>query len=105
VKLMWIPSHVGLVENELVYERARQTALEVSIFDKPLSSNDYQSLTRPALMRAWQAKWDSADTGRIAYSIFPDVTLRPCFERCAELGYTTQIYPFVICVYRRSSVP
>jgi hypothetical protein len=27
-------------------------------------------------MRAWQAKWDSADTGRFAHSIFPDVTLR-----------------------------
>jgi hypothetical protein len=31
-------------------------------------------------MRAWQAKWDSAYTGRFAYSIFPDVTLRPWFE-------------------------
>jgi hypothetical protein len=53
---MWIPSHVGLVGNELVYERARQAALEVSIFDKPLSSSDFQSFARPALMRAWQAK-------------------------------------------------
>jgi hypothetical protein len=31
-------------------------------------------------MRAWQAKWDSAVTGRFPYSIFPDVTLRPWFE-------------------------
>jgi hypothetical protein len=45
-----------------------------------LSSSDFQSLTRPALMRAWQAKWDSADTGRFASSIFSDVTLRPWFE-------------------------
>jgi hypothetical protein len=35
---------------------------------------------RPALMRAWQAKWDSVVTGRFAHSIFPDVTLRPWFE-------------------------
>jgi hypothetical protein len=54
VKLMWIP-HVGLVGNELVDERARQAALEGSIFDRPLSSSDFQSLTTPALMRAWQA--------------------------------------------------
>jgi hypothetical protein len=77
VWLMWIPSHVGLVGNELVDERARQVALEGSIFDRSLSSNDFQSVARPALMRAWQAKWDSADNGRFAHSIFPDVTLRP----------------------------
>jgi ribonuclease HI len=77
VKLTWIPSHVGLVGNELDNERARQAALEGSIFDRPLSSSNFQSLARPALMRLWQAKWDSAGTGRFANSIFPDVTLRP----------------------------
>jgi hypothetical protein len=51
VKLMWIPSHVELVGN---------AALEGNIFDIPLSSSDFQSLARPALMRTWQAKWDSA---------------------------------------------
>jgi hypothetical protein len=47
---MWIPSHVGLLGNELVDERARQTELEGSIFDRPLSSSDFQSLARPVLM-------------------------------------------------------
>jgi hypothetical protein len=73
---MWIPSHVGLVRNELANERARQVALEGSIFDRPLSSSDFQSLAK----RARQAKWDSADTGRLAHSVFPDVKLRPWFE-------------------------
>jgi hypothetical protein len=71
------PSHVGLVGNKLVDERA---TLAGFIFDRPLSSNDFQSLARLALMRAWQAKWDSANTGRLAHSIFPNVTLRPWFE-------------------------
>jgi hypothetical protein len=70
VKLMWIPSHVGLVGNELADEQARQLALEGSIFYKPLPPNDFQSLARPALMRAWQVKWDSADTGRLPHSFF-----------------------------------
>jgi hypothetical protein len=56
LKLIWIPSHVGQLGNELVGNRARQVALEGSIFDRPLSSSDFQSLARPALMRAWQAK-------------------------------------------------
>jgi hypothetical protein len=68
VKLMWILSHVRLVGNELVDDQARQTALE---------GTSFQSLARPVLMRAWQAKWDSADTGRFAHSNFPDVTLWP----------------------------
>jgi hypothetical protein len=66
---MWNASHI-----ELVDERARQTALEGSIFDNPLSSSDFQRLARPGLMKAWQAKWDSADTGKF------DVTHRPWFE-------------------------
>jgi hypothetical protein len=53
---MWIPSHVGLVGNELIDDRARQAALEGTIFDRPLSSSDFQILARPALMRALQAK-------------------------------------------------
>jgi hypothetical protein len=57
VKLMWIPSHVGLVGNGLVDDRTRQAALEGTIFDRALSSSDFQSLARPALLRAWQAKW------------------------------------------------
>jgi hypothetical protein len=77
---MWIPSHVGLVGNELVDDRARQVALEGTIFDSPLSSNDFQSSARPALMRAWQAKWNSTDTGELTHSIFPDVILWPWFE-------------------------
>jgi hypothetical protein len=43
---MWTPSHVGLTENEMIDEQARQSALKGSIFDRPLSSNDYQSLAR-----------------------------------------------------------
>jgi hypothetical protein len=46
VKLMRIPSHVRLVRNELVDELALQVALEGSIFDRPLSSSDFQSLAK-----------------------------------------------------------
>jgi hypothetical protein len=80
LKLMWIPSHVGLVGSLLVDERAQKAGLERSIFDRPLSSSDFQSLARPALIRAWQAKWDSVDTGRFTHSIFPDVILQLWFE-------------------------
>jgi hypothetical protein len=64
----------GTGGNKLIDERARQAAFEGSIFDRTLFSSDFQSLARPALMRAWQAKWDFVDTGRFAHSIFPDVS-------------------------------
>jgi hypothetical protein len=44
-----VPSHVELMENELVDEQARQAALEGCIFDKALSASDFQNL----------ARWDS----------------------------------------------
>jgi hypothetical protein len=56
VKLMWIPSHVGLVGPELVDEEARYAPLNGSIFDKPLSPCDFQSLTRSVLLKEWQKK-------------------------------------------------
>jgi hypothetical protein len=34
--IMWIPSHVGLVSNELVDGGARHASLNGSIFDRPL---------------------------------------------------------------------
>jgi hypothetical protein len=40
-RLMWIPSHVGLVGNELVDGEARYASLNGSIFDRPLSSCDF----------------------------------------------------------------
>jgi hypothetical protein len=33
---MWIPSHVGLVGNELVDVEARYASLNISIFDRTL---------------------------------------------------------------------
>jgi hypothetical protein len=54
---MWIPSHVGLVENELVDDRARQAALKGSIFDRPLSPSDFQSSAGQAYGRKNENLW------------------------------------------------
>jgi hypothetical protein len=69
VKLMWVPSHVGLVGNKLVDGEARYASLNGSIFDGPQSPCDLQSLARPVLLREWQKGWDLADTSRFAHSI------------------------------------
>jgi hypothetical protein len=56
VKLMWIPSHVGLIGNELVDGKALYVSLNGSIFDRSLTPCDFQSLARPVLLRKWQRK-------------------------------------------------
>jgi hypothetical protein len=70
-----------MVGNKLVDEWAQQQAeLEGSIFDRPLSSSDFQSLARPALMRGWQAKRDSADIGWFALSCSPKEEEKVCMH-------------------------
>jgi hypothetical protein len=59
---------------------ARYASFNDSIFDRPLSPCDFQSLARPVLLREWQKKGDLADTGRFAHSILPKVSLRPWFK-------------------------
>jgi hypothetical protein len=55
---MWISSYVGLVENELVDDRARhQAALKGSIFDRPFSPSDFQSSTGQAYGRKNENLW------------------------------------------------
>jgi hypothetical protein len=41
IEVKLIPSHVRLVGNELVNDRARQVALGGTIFDRPISSSDF----------------------------------------------------------------
>jgi hypothetical protein len=78
---MWMPSHVGLVGNELVDGEARYASLNGFIFDRPPSPCDFQSLARPVLLRECQKKWDLAVRGRFAHSILPRVSLRQKEER------------------------
>jgi hypothetical protein len=67
-ELRWSWCRFYLTYHELVEDRARQAALEGTIFKRPLSSSDFQSLARPALLIAWQAKCNSADTGPFYFS-------------------------------------
>jgi hypothetical protein len=74
----------GWLGNELEDGEARYASLNGSIFDRPLSPCDCQSLARPLLLRELQRKWNLADTGRFANSIPPRVSLRPWFEGLKE---------------------
>jgi hypothetical protein len=62
---------VGLEYNQLVDERTRHA--EWCFFDRPFPPVDFHGLARSALLREWQGKWDTADTGRLAHSILPRV--------------------------------
>jgi hypothetical protein len=80
VEIMWIPAHLELEGNETVDEWAWNVALKGVVFKRPLLPVDFQGLARSLLLRKWQWKWDTADTGRFAHSILPKGSLRPWFE-------------------------
>jgi hypothetical protein len=66
---MWILPHVGLLRNEPVDERARQVALEGYIFNRLLSSSDFQSMAgrrRKGLLARCQGFLDIALFDRIS---------------------------------------
>jgi hypothetical protein len=51
VEILWNPAHVGLEDNAIVDERARHTALNGAVFERPLLPVDFQGLARSVLMR------------------------------------------------------
>jgi hypothetical protein len=76
----------------LMLGEARYASLNGSIFDRPPSPCDFQSLARPILLREWQRRWDLADHGRFAHSILPRVLLRPWFEgQKEERSFVTSV--------------
>jgi hypothetical protein len=84
VKLMWIPSHVGISGNEVADGLARQAVESGTVHGQMRVVNDHMILARKAMVKHWQHDWRRGDTGRFAHSIRPVVSVKPCFDGQAE---------------------
>ena len=73
--LEWIPSHVGVMGNEIA-DRFAKHALSMDTIDIniPLSKSDIKNLSKGILLNMWQNSWDNHDKGRQLYTIVPKVT-------------------------------
>ncbi len=70
VILEWIPSHVGIMGNELADKEAKNSLnLENIYVYNPLYEEDIKTLYRTFLKNMWQTKWDSNPKGRHLYGI------------------------------------
>jgi ribonuclease HI len=84
VKLMWIPSHVGISDNEVADGLARQAVESGTVHGQMTVANDHRILARQAMVKQWQHVWRTGDTGRFAHSIRPVVSVKPWFDGQAE---------------------
>ena len=66
----WIPSHVGLMGNEMA-DQAAKSALSLPVYNMytPLYKEDIKCLSKRVLKTIWQKNWDDIEKGRRLYQI------------------------------------
>jgi hypothetical protein len=92
VKLMWIPSHVGISGNEVTDGLARQAIESGTVHGQMTVANDHKILARQAMVKQWQHVWRTGDIGRFVHSLQPVVLVKPWFDgQVEERSFVTTI--------------
>jgi hypothetical protein len=105
---MWVPSHVGIKENEMADEAASlacQNVHDIITIDK-ISSNDIFTSIRHKTIKSWQLTWDSIPpTNKLrhikkfnytmVYSLEPQPTSKYC-HHSYRIGHTFLTHSFLI---------
>jgi hypothetical protein len=76
---MWVPAHVGMDGNKMVYRIAKESAASGNLYRGGTLECDLCSQMKSCLLMDWQSRWDGRDMGRYAFSIFPRDRLSPWF--------------------------
>jgi hypothetical protein len=80
ITLMWIPSHVGIPENERADVLANEGSISGTLFQDQagfttVNASDIHTGARIRLLTEWQEKWNDSEMGRYCYSIVPRVSI------------------------------
>lgn len=86
----WIPSHVGIVGNELVDSLAKRAIISGDRKNFIIHSYDLLAVAKTRLSSSWDSYWrkTSRTKGRYLASIQPDIPSKPWFSRIKNLSKT-----------------
>ena len=82
VTLCWVPSHVGILGNELADAAAREAAAASATRSLPLPARDYFSVLANFTYKKWQQSWDASNSK--LYVVKPRLALWPSSFRKAR---------------------
>ena len=60
VQFCWVPSHVGIQENEVADQEAKEASLLPRITHKTLPHGDLKPLIKKYIVDKWQRRWNSS---------------------------------------------
>lgn len=69
LRFVWVPSHVGIMGNELADKAAKAALSSISEVFVPHSISEIESLVKTQIMIKWQNRWNLSSHGRDYYKI------------------------------------
>lgn len=75
IKLVWVPSHVGIHGNDMADEGAKSALSHIKDnITVHLNKTETKNFLNSRMQICWQQSWDTAKTGRNMYNTVPKVT-------------------------------
>ena len=75
VKLIWIPSHVGLLGNEVVDQAAKDALSKVNFdYHVELETSEVINFVNARIIKQWQTHWNDSSTGSFYRNIEPEIS-------------------------------
>ena len=65
VEFCWVPSHIGIIGNELADQVAKDATLRADISNIQIPYTDFKSLTTNIMKISMQSKWDSLTSNKL----------------------------------------
>ena len=93
ITLCWMPSHVGILGNELADAAAKRVTRAPYSRRLPLPTNDFYHATYAFMHRKWQHTWDESDHNKLR-------KIKPALARRQSASRKSRIEEVVLCGLR-----
>ena len=90
VFICWIPSHIGILGNEMADKLAKKALNLSSVsFNIPLELAEVNSMLLKFIMDNWQLQWDCSSVGRKYYAIVPSTSFGIKYSNSCRMREST----------------